>query len=96
MPPSNPSFEAQTCAREYASLTELAFELAMARANLLRLRAEYRRTERRVRSLENVIVPEMRAEQRAMEDKLDENDQEEVIRSHLFIGRQRHDQDALK
>ena len=88
--PSNPSREAQDCAREFAAVTELAFEISLARANLLRLRAEYRRTERRVRSLENVIIPEMRAEQQAMEDKLDENDQEEVIRSHLFIGRQAH------
>lgn len=85
--PSNPSREAAECAEHHARLLQLACELAVARTNLLRLRDEYRRTERRVRSLENVIIPELRAEQRGMEERLDENDQEEMIRAHLFIGK---------
>lgn len=85
-PPSNPTAEADVCADRFVRLVQQATTLALARANLLRLRDEYKRTERRVRSLENVIIPEMRAEERDIEDKLDENDLEEVIRAHLFIA----------
>ena len=41
---------------------------------------EYRRTERRVRALENVVLPEIRRDLAAMEEHLDLNEQEEVIR----------------
>ena len=44
------------------------------------LMLEYRRTERRVRALENVVLPEIRQDLAAMEEHLDLNDQEEVIR----------------
>lgn len=55
-------------------------------ASLLRLMAEYRRTERRVRALENLILPELRAAERDMEDVLEENEQEEAVRVRLFAG----------
>jgi V/A-type H+-transporting ATPase subunit D len=53
-------------------------------ANLERLIGEYQRTERRVRALENVILPEIRSDLAMMEEHLDLNDQEEVIRVHTL------------
>jgi V/A-type H+-transporting ATPase subunit D len=61
--------------------------LAAIVANLERLMHEYQRTERRVRALENVILPEIRSDLAMMEEHLDLNDQEEVIRVHTLRGR---------
>ena len=58
--------------------------LAARAANLERLLDEYQRTERRVRALENVILPEIRGDLSIMEEHLDLNDQEEVIRVHTL------------
>lgn len=55
-------------------------ELAALSTNLERLAREYRRTWRRVRALENVVLPEIQAELSAMEEHLDLVEQEEVIR----------------
>jgi len=84
---SNPSPEAVECGTTFAALMSLALQLAAAHANLMRLRDEYRRTDRRVRALENVILPEIEEEERRVSDLLDESEQEEVIRSHLFAGK---------
>ena len=83
---SSPSPEARACARAWAALLREARADALAAANLLRLRDEYRRTERRVRALENVILPEIRADQRRIEELLEEYDQDETVRMHLFSG----------
>jgi V/A-type H+/Na+-transporting ATPase subunit D len=83
----NPSPEAESCAHQHAKLLGLAQRLAIARANLLRLREEYQRTERRVRAIENVILPEIVMQEGVIVDKLDELDQEEIIRAHLFTSR---------
>jgi V/A-type H+-transporting ATPase subunit D len=80
----DPSPEAEACADHHCELLGLALELAIARANLLRLRDEYKRTERRVRAIENVILPEIAMQEATIVDRLDELDQEEVIRAHLF------------
>ncbi len=82
--PCSPSPEAEACAHSHASLLGPAMELAIARANLLRLRDEYQRTERRVRAIENVILPEIVMQEGTIVDRLDELDQEEVIRARLF------------
>lgn len=71
----------------YAELARRAAALAGSEAALLRLLEEYRRTERRVRALENLILPELRRDERTMEDVLEENDLEEAIRVRLFAGR---------
>ena len=85
----SPSPEARTCARQQVGQLQLARTLALARANLLRLRDEYQRTERRVRAIENVILPEIAQQESAVADRLEELDQEEVIRAHLFASRLR-------
>ena len=49
-------------------------------ANLRRLIDEYRRTERRARALENVLLPEIDHSLRFIEEQLDAVDQEEAVR----------------
>ena len=78
--PVRPSPEVRRCADAFRALLEAAAPLAAITANLERLMREYRRTERRVRALENVVLPEIREDLAAMEEHLDLNEQEEVIR----------------
>lgn len=78
--PVLPSPAAQRCASRYAEALAMGAELAALSANLQRLMHEYRRTERRVRALENVVLPEIREELAALEEHLDQADQEEIVR----------------
>ena len=48
--------------------------------NLERLRLEYRRTERRTRALEDVLMPEIDLTIKELETRLEEIEQEEAIR----------------
>lgn len=75
------SAEGQRCAAAFRALAEAAAPLAASIADLLRLIAEYARTERRVRALENIVLPEMHRDERSFEAALEELDQEEVLRS---------------
>jgi V/A-type H+-transporting ATPase subunit D len=68
------------CAAAFRAVVETGVRLAAVSTNLERLMYEYRRTERRVRALENVILPEISGELAMMEEHLDVNEQEEVIR----------------
>jgi len=79
-----PTSEAAACAAAFQALAQDAATLAGEVASLLRLVAEYRKTERRVRALENIILPEARADERRIEGALEEVDQEEVLRSRRF------------
>ncbi|MEY2918711.1 MAG: hypothetical protein RL261_16, partial [Pseudomonadota bacterium] len=58
---------------------ELVAQAARA-ANLRRLIEEYRRTERRARALENVLLPEIDHSLKFIEEQLDAVDQEEAVR----------------
>jgi len=62
------------------TVVDIGVRLAAVTTSLERLMHEYERTERRVRALENVILPEIRSELTVMEEYLDLNEQEEVIR----------------
>ena len=53
--------------------------------NLHRLLGEYRKTERRARALENVVIPEMVYKLRDMSSRLEELDQEDVVRVHMKV-----------
>ena len=79
-PAVNPSPEAERCREAFSALLPLAFELAVMRASLERLIAEYIRTERRARALENVVLPEIEGSLRFMDEQLEAMDQEEAIR----------------
>ena len=76
--------EAARCTRVARELAQEAVALAGEVASLLRLVHEYRRTERRVRALENIVLPETRADERRFESALEELDQEEVLRARRF------------
>lgn len=76
----------EDCARAFAQLARDAAVVAGQESALLRLAADYRHTERRVHALENLILPEMREEEREMAETLEENDMEEAIRGRLFAG----------
>jgi V/A-type H+-transporting ATPase subunit D len=78
--PVRPSREVRRLTAAFRDVLEAAAPLAAIAANLKRLMREYRRTERRVRALENVVLPEIRQDLAAMEEHLDLNEQEEVIR----------------
>jgi len=74
------------CSERYGRIARRAAAVAAAESALLRLLAEYRRTERRVRALENLILPELRRDEREMAEVLEENELEEAIRVRLFAG----------
>ena len=80
---SNPSPEAEQCRKLFLQLVSKATVMAGVSANLHRLFAEYRRTERRARALENVVLPEVGQLLREMSNQLEELDQEDTIRLHL-------------
>ena len=83
----NPSPEARRCRRLFRELIERAAVLAGVSGNLLRLVAEYCRTERRARALEDVILPEIKQTLHEMQAQLEETDQEEAIRTRLKYRR---------
>jgi V/A-type H+/Na+-transporting ATPase subunit D len=73
--------EAERCRERFAELIRLAAPLAALTGNLERLRYEYRRTERRARALEEVLIPEIDGVIADIEVRLEELDQEEAIRT---------------
>lgn len=76
----NPSPEAERCRRAFLSVMEQSATLAGITGNLERLRHEYRRTERRARALEDVLLPEITGTIYELEARLEEVEQEEAIR----------------
>ena len=72
------------CIDAFRAVLAEGVPLAACVTNLERLMHEYERTERRVRALENVILPEIHSDLAMMEEHLDLNDQEEVIRVHTL------------
>ena len=79
-PPVRSTPELKRCAGAFRLLTgELVAQAARA-ANLRRLIDEYRRTERRARALENVLLPEIDHSLKFIEEQLDAVDQEEAVR----------------
>lgn len=72
--------EARACARAFRRLIADHVAIAACVGNLGRLANEYRRTERRARALENVVLPEIDVSLRFVEEQLDAVDQEEAVR----------------
>ena len=75
-----PTPQLAACREAFAELIGVAAAMAASTANLARLLHEYHRTERRVRALENVVLPEIHLDIAAMEEHLELVEQEEVIR----------------
>ena len=76
----NPSPEADHCRQLFLDLLVTAGTLSGISGNIYRLSAEYKRTERRARALENVVIPEIEEDLRKMSAHIEELDQEDVIR----------------
>ena len=68
----NPSSEAVICRRLFSDLLRQSAILSGISGNLQRLSVEYRLTERRSKALENVILPQIEHDLKAMEDLLEE------------------------
>ncbi len=84
---SQPSPEAEQCRAAFAGLLPKLTALAGVSGNLHRLLAEYRRTERRARALENVVLPEIEQALARVAGYLEEMDLEDAIRVRIKAGR---------
>ena len=80
--------EADRCSAAFAALLAPIARIAASAGNLERLAAEYRRTERRARALENVLLPEVEGALSTIQGQLELADQEEAVRIRL-AGRAR-------
>ena len=74
------SMEAANCRQSFSELIVVASQIAAQLTNLRRLIAEYTRTERRARALENILLPEIESGIHFMEEQLEAVDQEEALR----------------
>jgi V/A-type H+-transporting ATPase subunit D len=80
VPEESASQEARECIHAYRALLARAVALAACGLTLRRLLREYVRTERRTRAIENILLPEIDAAVRLLEEQLDGMDQEEFAR----------------
>jgi V/A-type H+-transporting ATPase subunit D len=78
-PAVNPSPEAEACRTAYARVVAPLAELAAVSATLMRLYAEYRRTVRRVRALQDVLLPELDADIADIDTRLEDIEREDAI-----------------
>ena len=78
-PAANPSPEAHACREAYAALLAPLTRMAGIDSNILRLHAEYHRTVRRVRALEDVVLPEIERDCEEMEATLSEVERDEAV-----------------
>jgi V/A-type H+-transporting ATPase subunit D len=74
-----PSPEAQACRLAFAAVLERGAELAAVSGNLERLSLEYRRSVRRARALQDVMLPELDRSIYDVESRLEELEQEDAI-----------------
>lgn len=75
----NASPEAAACRQAFAALLGPATRLAALAGNLERLSAEYRRSVRRARALQDVMLPELDHGIYDIENRLEELEQEDAI-----------------
>lgn len=80
---------AETLAAAFSPLLPLASQLAIEHAALLRIEAEYRKTQRRVRALEKIMLPELATAERTLEAALEEQEIEEAVRVRLAVKSRR-------
>lgn len=86
-PAVHPSPEAAECRAAFAALLPALATLGAIDANLARLHAEYRRTARRVRALEDVVLPEIERDAESMEAALAELERDEAVWARFGLGR---------
>jgi V/A-type H+-transporting ATPase subunit D len=78
-PALNRSPEAEACRRAFAAVLQAAAALAALSGNLERLSLEYRRSVRRARALQDVMLPELDHQIYDIENRLEELEQEDAI-----------------
>jgi len=83
-PPVHPSPEAEACRAIYARVAARLGELAGVSTTLARLLAEYRRTVRRVRALQDVLLPELDADIADIETRLEDMEREDALTARGF------------
>lgn len=71
------------CADAVVEWLQQLANIAVLTHNLTDLVADYKRTERRARAIEDVLLPENEEQIRDLEDRLEDIDQEEAIRVRL-------------
>ena len=71
--------EAEACRRAFTALSSAAAPLAANSGNLARLSLEYKRSVRRARALQDVLLPELDRDVRNLETRLEELEQEDAI-----------------
>jgi len=74
-----PSPEAEACRKAFAEMLVAAAPLAAISGNLERLSLEYRRSVRRARALQDVMLPELDRDITDIEGRLEELEQEDAI-----------------
>jgi len=74
-----PSPEAAACRAAYACVIPTLVELAAVSTSLARLHSEYRRTVRRVRALQDVLLPELDFEIADIGTRLEDAEREEAV-----------------
>ena len=79
--PVHPSSEASACRSAHRQLASRLVELAAVSTNLARLHAEYRRTVRRVRALQDVLLPELDASIADIDTRLEDLEREDALAS---------------
>jgi len=80
-PAIDPSPEAKGCRAAFERLLWLAADIGLRAGNLARLSREFRRTERRAKALEKVLLPEVEDAMKRVDEQLDTMEREEVIRT---------------
>lgn len=80
----HPSPEAEACRVAYARVAARVAELAAVSTTLARLLAEYRRTVRRVRALQDVLLPELDADIADIETRLEDLEREDALTARGF------------
>ena len=83
-PAVHPSPEAEACRAAYARVAARVGELAAVSTTLARLLAEYRRTVRRVRALQDVLLPELDMDIADIETRLEDIEREDALTARGF------------
>ena len=77
--PAYVSPEAEDCRTTFLGFTQQLAAMAAMSGNLARLYQDYRRSVRRVRALEDVLLPELDGEINEIQTQLDELERDEVL-----------------
>lgn len=77
--PSHASPEAEHCRMAFLACREQLERMAAMSGNLARLHREYRRSVRRVRALQDVLLPELDSEMNDIEVQLEELERDELL-----------------